>query len=206
MGYHIIVKKEEFKVALRLEQVFRGFKFFGVHEVGEHSGDHWHFWTDCDWNNAKLRREIDRVRDERVHGVSIRSWDDNLVYFCKGAAPGSKPDIIANNCLSSEQIDLLHDQWWTKCYNKPSDNPDLKLPTILDELVELVRGKDVTEMEVTSLMIGLFKSRGGHKMTSIKSTGQAYIRTAMLFTMHAKRYEKKLHEYYSGNLYLSEFN
>lgn len=200
MPHHIIVKKQEFEVAPKLLEVFGQFKCFLVHEVGN-DGDHWHFWTDCTWKDDKVRRQVDKVRASKQKGVSIRPWDDNMIYFCKGPEPNKMPDILFNNVITQEDVEYLHTQWWTTHFDNNDLNPDIKPPKILDMLVDQCRDKDLTAEQVVDHLIDILMQCGGKKMASIKSTGQAYVRTALLFTSNSDFYKRKLKSYYMDGLF-----
>jgi hypothetical protein len=202
MPWHIVVKAQESAVVDHLPKVFSKYKVFLVCEKYGTPGVHWHLWTDCDWKEAKVRRELDKVREEKLHGVSVRSWDDNLGYFCKGLNEGNwGRDLIVNTVgITLADVEEMRYQWLQNDANTDRD-PDYKMPSLLDELVDAVRDQDIDEDGVIAKYVELIHQRKGYKMSSIKSTGQAHIRTALMFTNEGEKYRKKLFLYYKQGLW-----
>lgn len=198
MPYHIIIKNTEFEVVNKFPSAWR---MFIVREEASNS-EHWHCWLDTDMKQDKVRRELDKIREKKVKGVSVRPWDNNLVYFCKGLGPTMLPVVIRNdNVVEQEEIIKLNEQWWSVYYDKPELNPDIKPTPILEELIEMCRDKEMTPDDVIKSLIDIYIQRNGKKMLAIKSTGQAYVRTALCFTKDGKKYQKMMHQYYKNNLF-----
>lgn len=213
MPYHIIVKAVEAQVALKLPELFKGYPVFMVEEKPDDVNCvHWHCWVGCDWKQDKLRRAIDKVRDAKNHGVSVRSWDDNLIYFCKGGDPHfSIPEDVENlpcvvkyntvEKMTNRRIWELHVEYWSK-WQDPKVNMDIKEPKLLDELVDMCRDKDMTVTDVAQTLIDIVYSKNGKKMFCNKSVAQCYIRTALMYTKDGHKYRKKLLPFCVNNIYL----
>lgn len=188
MPYHVVVKEQEKDVAQQLVKVFEKFKCLLVHEIGGSDNHHWHFWTDCSWVEAKVRREIDKVRNVKSKGVSIRTWDSNLSYFCKGESISIYPDIVSNTTgITEEDVRKLQQEYWTRSVGT-KDDPDFKPIPILDELVEMLRGKDIDLDGAIDAYLQIIIQRNGKKMLANKPLAQSYIRTALLFTANPDKY------------------
>lgn len=204
MPHHLIIKQTEASILNPVLELLKGTnaKIFCVYEEGDSAiiNPHWHIWTNVDWAEEKVRREVGKLRPTKAKGFSYRAWDDNLGYFCKGMYP-QLPNVVYDNVIQDDHaIEALQLAWMQNDFNTEQD-PDYKQAKILDELVEAVRDQEFTPEQVIDTMINLFYQRGGKKMISIKSVGQAYVRTALLFTKNSEKYKKQLHHYYLKDLF-----
>lgn len=205
MPYHIIVKSVECEVVPRLVDAFCGAPCLLVeenpHDTNE--GVHWHFWVDVDWNDQKVRRALDKIRVTKQKGVSVRPWDYNLIYFCKGLMIGSMPKVIHNSVpdLDDERIKKLNEEWWVNYHDNPKLDPLFKPKKVLDELVEQCRDQDYDPDDVVEILINILTMRNGTKMCPNRTLGQSYVRTALLFTKNGDKYRENLHRFYRSGLY-----
>jgi len=102
MPYHIVVKNNEANVVPKFIKQFKEPKFI-VKEWAESGGDHWHIWIDYPHPEAKLRRQLDKCREAKNKGVSVRNWDYNLGYFCKDVDDEFK-SVICNDNVKTNSI------------------------------------------------------------------------------------------------------
>lgn len=202
MPYHIVIKKQEAEVALKLPVVFAEFKRFLVHEVGD-DGDHWHFWTDCDWKEAKVRRSLDKVRTGKLKGVSVRKWNDDLTYLCKGTGitEDDKPDVLYNNVLTEEEIEEARFRWWSSRSQVEGEDPDMKPVKILDLLVNACRDEDYVVKDVVDKLVDIVCACKGRKMLGNRSLCQSYVRTALMFTKNGEFYKQQCKDWIKFNLF-----
>lgn len=199
--YHIVVKHVELEVVSKILEL--EFPIFAVTEMTGTDKEHCHIHIIVPWKEDKLRRQIDKLRADKKKGVSIRAWDQNYVYFCKGEGPGHMPVVIKNTAgLSDADIAKLNEEWWMKRAATEKD-PDYKPPSILDELVHACRDQDFGISDVIDQLIEILYSKNGKKMCAIKSTAQAYIRTALLYTKNGDQYKSALHDYYRRDLFVN---
>lgn len=207
--HHLVFKKEEgLRLFPKVVDLFKDYPMFAVREVGAKAeGIHYHMLLLApDWDDQKIRREYDKVRDGKFKEISRRSWKGTK-YLCKGSSPNDYPEVVVNTIpnFTEDNIKVLHDQWWMHDFDTPKD-PDYKEPKVLDLLVDWVKDRTdrkvpTTAREAMTEMVSIIKSKSGKKPLANKVNAQCMVRTALLFSLDAEKYERQIVKYFVEGIF-----
>lgn len=138
MYYHIVINPPELDVMERIKQsiVDRPFwmaltKLLAVQETSGSGKLHFHVLLQTDEAKAKLSRELLLLRDGKIKGVSIRVWDNDISYLCKGECPNTPPVIILKVGYTDDEIREAQQTHWLK--PPPQDNDRKEMYNLLCE-------------------------------------------------------------------------
>lgn len=211
--WHLIFSKDEGrKLFPKVVDLFRdeGFPVLACREdgkVGKVVGIHYHLLVRTSWDEAKVRREVAKLRDKKDKDFSVRGPWFGTRYLCKGASPADPPEIVVNTIpdFGDAEIARLHEEWWRNVAFTEED-PDYKPPKPFDMLIEWTKDRTARSVQTTpgdamNFLVDAYVQLGGQKACANKSNAQCYVRTAMLFSLDAKKYRSQTIQYFLNGLY-----
>lgn len=159
---------------------------------------HRHVYYDGEFPNIEaLRKKLNKHRATPTTGnVSIKQWDKDITYFCKGSCPITPPKIILNEMgIDEESILAKQVAWWshpskqvTKCKDKVS-----VMDLLIIKCKSDIRWPDLTAERVAFHWADIYIEAGLKRTLGSKFQMENQIKTILLF-MDPVKYKKILLE------------
>lgn len=206
MPTHLVFKESAFDAYDYFIATYCEYKRFVVEELGT-SGDnvHRHVYYDGDFPNIEaLRKKLNKHRaTPDKANVSIKSWNENLNYFCKGDFPIQPPKVILNEMgLTQEDINDCQKVWRShpsQTRDKLNDKASVK-DLLLDKCKLRLEWPHLKPDDICVLLLGIYRDAGITRTIGSNSQLQAMIRTVLLY-MDYETYSVKIARNVMVNLF-----
>lgn len=197
MPTHLVFKSTAFDTYEYFMNTYMEYKRFVVEELG--IGDenlHRHVYYDGDFASIEgLRKRLNKHRGTpKVGNVSIKSWDTDLSYFCKGDLPIHPPKVLVNEMGLTEQTILELQMKWRSHPSQMRDTPSDKA-SVKDLAFDKCRKHQLWPMmspeQVCHEVINVYVEGGMKRTVGSKQQMQNIIKTILLF-MDPETYKVRL--------------